>query len=352
MQGITLDSRVFLVGIALIFSIIVFTGSPDTAQAEGKGPLLNEISYILPESPGAYLENMMSGGPPKDGIPSIDNPSFIDAQAASRNLMDPGDIVIGYEQNGIAKAYPQKILVQHEIVNDVIDGENISITYCPLTATAQGFKRGSTTLGVSGRLINSNLVMYDRKTDSFYPQILATGIQGKNTGKTLKEFNVIWTTWDRWKQKFPNTKVLSTKTGYLRSYNRDPYGQYNPRGGYYQSNRTMFPLMEQPGEYSAKRMVLGARTNSRSIYVPVDELRENRILRTQNFIAVYDETLNTGYIYSQNSDAFSNLEFIGSNKYKINGSTYGPSELPLEKHVSVEGFYFAWNAYYPNSETI
>lgn len=351
MKETIVDWRILLVGALLCISLIVLTTYTNPVEAEQKGPILNEINYVLPEAPGTYLDNMMSGGPPKDGIPSIDDPKFINADAASRDLLEPGDIVIGYEKNGQAKAYPQKILAQHEIVNDEIAEENISITYCPLTATAQGFKRGSSTLGVSGRLINSNLVMYDRATDSFYPQILATGIQGKNTGKTLEEFNVIWTTWESWRNKYPDTLVLSSNTGYFRNYQRDPYGTYNPRGGYYQSSRTMFPLMNSPKKHSAKTIILGARTNSRSVYVPIDRLREEQILRTRNFLVVYDKNLNTGYIYSRTSDS-SQLEPLSSNEYRINGSSYEPSELPFEQHVSVKGFYFAWNAYYSTSETI
>lgn len=348
-----LHGRYLLIGsplvILLTLNILTVPGITDQTQAASDGPLLRDTPYKLPQDPAVYLNNMMSGGPPKDGIPSIDNPRFITAEQASGDLLQPGDIIIGYEKNGDARAYPQKIVVQHEIVNDRVGGENVSITYCPLTATAQGFKRGSSTLGVSGRLINSNLVMYDRATDSFYPQILGTGIKGRHKGKSLEEFNVVWTTWKRWKQKYPETKVLSTETGYLRSYTRDPYGGYNPREGYYRTERTMFPLMNPATNHKNKTMVLGARTENNSVYVTMKELRNQRTIRTKNFLIVYDAELDTGYIYSR--DNGSTVKDLGGNRYKSNGDVYEASELPLEQHVSIEGFYFAWNAYFPDSET-
>lgn len=336
--------------VILTMGIVAYVGYINPLQAASDGPILRSTPFWMPRSSDTYLNNMMSGGPPKDGIPSIDDPKFISARQATQDMLDPGDIVIGYANGEQAKAYPQRILVQHEIVNDQVGGEKVSITYCPLTATAQGFKRGSTTLGVSGRLINSNLVMYDRATDTFYPQILASGIRGPNRGKSLEEFNVIWTTWENWKTQYPNTKVLSTKTGFLRSYDRDPYGQYNPRGGYYKSERTMFPLMKSPERHGSKTMVLGARTSTKSVYVTMDRLRKQEIVQTENFVIVYDKDLDTGYIYSATGSA-SKIRKAGANHYRYNGDRYHPSKLPFEKHVSIEGFYFAWNAYYPDSET-
>jgi hypothetical protein len=132
---------------------------------------LADTSYVLGDDIDAYVRFMMSGGPPPDGIPSIDRPVFISAAEAR---LGPGDPVIGLSLDGEARAYPQRIMVHHEIVNDRVGGLDVAVTYCPLTATAQGFKRGGTTLGVSGQLLNSNLVMFDRATRSYFSQIAAT----------------------------------------------------------------------------------------------------------------------------------------------------------------------------------
>lgn len=350
----SIQSSSYLVASTLLLfliSVLGITGFYQPQEALGNGPNVFENPYHVPKTSSTYLNNMMSGGPPKDGIPSIDNPQFVSASQASSQFLEPNDIVIGYQYDGQAKAYPRQILVHHEIVNDEISGKNVSVTYCPLTATAQGFERGATTLGVSGRLINSNLVIYDRATDSFYPQILATGIKGPNKGQSMKEFNVVWTTWQKWKKKYPETRVMSTETGFLRNYNQDPYGNYNPRSGYYTAERTMFPLMNSPSDLGPKKMILGARTSERSVYVPMKKLREQNVLRTDSFVVVYDGELDTGYVYSIGASNV-RVHATGTNKYRLDGQSYEPSELPLTRHVSIEGFYFAWNAFYPDSETI
>jgi hypothetical protein len=167
-------------------------GGGDAAGADGAPPTADQ-QLPLPMSPGELRENAQSGGPSKDGIPSIDEPSFVDP--GNVGFLDPGDPVFGVARDGAVKAYPQKILVSHEIVNDTLDGTPVSVTYCPLTGTVQGFERGSTTFGVSGRLINNNLVMYDRASDTWWPQLLATSIPGPwNEGpeiRSLREFRLV-----------------------------------------------------------------------------------------------------------------------------------------------------------------
>src|SRR6056297_76969 len=207
----------------------------------------------------ALRDEVLSGGPPKDGIPSIDEPKFWDAREADSELR-PEDVVFGLVRNGEMKAYPQKILVQHEITNDVVGDEPVAVTYCPLTGTAMGFRRGETTFGVSGKLVNNNLVMYDRATDSRWPQVLGTAISGEFEGQSLQEFRLVWTTWKRWKAAHPETQVLSTDTGYVRNYGQDPYGSYVPNpSGYYVRDSTLFPPLGQDDRLPNKRVVLGAR---------------------------------------------------------------------------------------------
>jgi hypothetical protein len=141
---------------------------------------------MLSEDEDAYLtllaESAISGGPPKDGIPSIDNPKYAAAAEGDEWLL-PNDVVFGVDYKLFVAAYPQRVLVWHEIVNEVIAGEMLSITYCPLTGTAIGFKGEyapgiAAQFGVSGKLANSCLVMYDRKSDSYWPQILGKAITG------------------------------------------------------------------------------------------------------------------------------------------------------------------------------
>lgn len=306
---------------------------------------------VLHHELGDFVDGMMSGGPPPDGIPSIDEPEFISADEAG---LDPGDKVIGLHYGGVTRAYPHAIMVLHEIVNHKVDGENLAVTYCPLTKTAQGFKSGSTTLGVSGRLVNSNLIMYDRDTGSLWPQIGATAIDGERTGETLEEVNLYWTTWERWHERHPDTEVLSTNTGHARDYNRDPYGSYNPAGGYYTTDRTMFPLLADAESYHSKHPVVGARTAERSVFFDMESLAEEGIQRTDSFIGVYDRDLDTGYVYEIGGrSSFTYDAAANDGRPALDESTgdrYAPGELPLEQIVAVEAFYFAWNAFYPDSE--
>ncbi|MEX2526245.1 MAG: DUF3179 domain-containing protein [Gemmatimonadota bacterium] len=307
-----------------------------------------ESAYVRADTPEAYAAAMMSGGPPPDGIPAIDEPRFVPAAQAD---LEGGDIVMGFAHNGEARAYPQRIMVWHEIVNDRVGGLNVAVTYCPLTATAQGFKRGDTTLGVSGRLLNSNMVMFDRETRSYFSQIPALGIQGDHIHRTLDEVNVIWTTWERWVAAYPETTVLSERTGHLRNYQRDPYGSYNPAGGYYTQAGTIFPLMHESGRHHEKTMVVGGRTSQASAYFVLEELAEAGVQATDSFLAVYDGVLDTGYIYVTGRDSPVVVP-ADEGKYRLEGALYSADELPLTPVVPVEGFYFAWHTFYPNSEFV
>ncbi|MFW6388260.1 MAG: DUF3179 domain-containing protein [bacterium] len=313
----------------------------------GQGRLRTaDTRLTLQHSTSDFFESMMSGGPPPDGIPSIDEPEFI---PASESGLDDGDMVIGLEHEGVVRAYPQQILVLHEIVNQEIAGENVAVTYCPLTATAQCYVTGDTTMGVSGRLVNSNLVMYDRDTGSLWPQIGGTAVAGEREGESLEEVNVTWTTWGQWLDRHPDTEVLSANTGHARNYGRDPYGSYNPRGGYYTSSGTMFPVMSEDDRYHEKDMVVGARTEQRAVFFHMEELAEAGIRETEHFIGVYDGALTTGHIYRKDSEVELTYE-DGAVRNEATGETFDPDEVPLERVIPIEGFYFAWNAFYPESE--
>ncbi len=313
------------------------------------GPLpLSSSSYVLGDALGAYEAFMMSGGPPPDGIPSIDAPQFVSASAAR---LQPGDMVIGFQHRGEARAYPQRLLVHHEIVNDRVGGLNIAVTYCPLTATAQGFERGTSTLGVSGRLLNSNLVMYDRESGTLFSQINATGLRGKHRGRTLAEVELVWTTWEKWRAAHPETRVLSDRTGHLRNYARDPYGSYNPRQGYYQRAATIFPVMHESKRQHAKEMVVGARTSERSAYFVMAALSRNRLQATENFVAVHDRELDAGYVYLRDPKG-PRVTPRTDGRFEVGGSAFRADALPLKRLVAVEAFHFAWHAFYPNSEKV
>ncbi|MDF1588183.1 MAG: DUF3179 domain-containing protein [Gammaproteobacteria bacterium] len=312
-------------------------------------PVSNE-SRLLSDSYEDYLLEMMSGGPGKDGIPSVDKPQFWTVREAN-TFLDDKDIVFGVYHNGVAKAYPQRIMVWHEIVNDTVGGKPLSISYCPLTATAIGFERGSTELGVSGNLINSNMVMYDRETDSLWPQIAAVAIDGAYQGKSLAEHRVFWTSWARWKQRHPDTQVLSDQTGHIRNYQRDPYGDYNPLKGYYlKSSPTMFPVMHSSSGLAQKSTILGFRTANSAVAVKMQTLRIDKVVQvTQDdvvYIIIYDQGLDTGWVYQSNTTLDIDVSQIPFEKT-------GPNAEVLNKLPAINAFkamWFAWKAYYPKTQ--
>ena len=182
------------------------------------------------------LAQLLNGGPPKDGIPSIDAPEF---DTAATTPFQKEDIVIGVVLNGEAKAYPYNVMNWHEIVNDTVGGVNVTVTYCPLCDTIVAFERGNTTFGVSGKLYQSCLVMFDRNDDSLYAQPWAMGVIGLQVNQTLTRLPAVKTTWAAWVAQYPDSQILSTRTGYDRDYQRYPYGTYET------NEQIIFPVRHQ-----------------------------------------------------------------------------------------------------------
>ena len=321
--------------------------STATDRSGGSKPPTADSRLHLDYEPGTLEANVVSGGVPKDGIPAIDDPTFADTPP---ELLAPDDPVFGVVRDGEAKAYPQYILVHHEIVNDTIAADPIAVTYCPLTGTAQGFERGPVEFGVSGRLVNSNLTMYDRGTDSWWPQMLATAIKGPLTGESLREFRVTWTTWNRWSSAYPETTVLTEDTGFSRRYGADPYGQYNEKRGYYSSTRTLFEPLQGDSRAHPKAVVIGTRTETGALAFDKEALLNQRVLTGRigdtPYVAVADTDLATGYVYANSESATVEASDDG---YTLDGTTHDADSLPLDRSLAFDAMWFAWAGFYPES---
>jgi len=176
------------------------------------------------------LSEIVSGGPPKDGIPAIDRPDFVSVSAADEWLK-PKEPVILFERDGDARAYPLQILIWHEIANDTVAGLPVAITFCPLCHTAIAFDRRAAgrvlDFGTTGRLRFSDLVMYDRQTESWWQQATGEAIVGALTGTHLVSLPAQIVSWETFKRAFPNARVLSRKTGHQRPYGQNPYAGYD-----------------------------------------------------------------------------------------------------------------------------
>ena len=184
------------------------------------------------------FEEFASGGPPKDGIRSVDHPSFITIRKADRWLADRDPVAL-MSLNGEAKAYPLSILIWHEIVNDEIAGRPVSVTYCPLCSTTIAFDREFRgrilDFGTTGRLRHSDLVMYDRQTETWWQQATGEGLVGEHAGEQLTFVPIIVMSWRDVKEQRPSARVLSRDTGFPRTvtqrYGTSPYEGYDRGSG-------------------------------------------------------------------------------------------------------------------------
>lgn len=203
-------------------------------------------SWLVPQN------EVFDGGPGKDGIPVLIDPPKVSVDAI--DFMEPNDLIIGYQVGDKVVGYPHKILDWHEIINDEVDGEHFAITYCPLTGTAIGYSRvidgNLTSFGVSGLLYNTNLIPYDRLTDSNWSQILRKSVNGTLVGREIETLPLIETSWTNWQRLYPNSTVVGTNTGTPRNYGRYPYGNYLTSPG------LIFPISVTDGRLFAKERVL------------------------------------------------------------------------------------------------
>ncbi len=207
--------------------------SEETAQVGGKLARARVFPFAWNTDFSRHTveyDEIFSGGVPRDGIPAINNPVFTNPEAADQWL-DAQEPVIALDIGGDARAYPLQILTYHEIVNDQVGGVAVAITFCPLCNSAIAFERtleGVTfDFGVTGNLRNSDLIMFDRQTESWWQQLTGEAIVGRLAGRRLKLRPAPIVAWEDFKTANPEGMVLSRETGYTRPYGRNPYRGYD-----------------------------------------------------------------------------------------------------------------------------
>ena len=272
-------------------------------------------------------DQLLHGGPGRDGIPAIDAPKFVLASAAS---LAATDRVLGLARQGVVKAYPVRILNWHEIVNDRFGDEPIAVTYCPLCGTGIAYvaraKGRATTFGVSGLLYNSDLLLYDRSTQSLWSQITAEAVSGPLKGEKLTPVALTHTTWADWRTRHPDTLVLSVDTGFNRDYSRDPYA------GYASSARIMFPTINTSNRFPPKEPVLGVELNGARKAYAFSELAKALGNHPRGTI---DDRLGGSAL---------SIRFDRENR---TAQAFDSSGRELPAYVA---FWFAWSAFYPTAE--
>jgi hypothetical protein len=283
--------------------------SPDPPTANG---------FVL--SPGDLpVQEIVAGGLPRDGIPALSNPPRSSAEASA---WDDDEVVVGVAWNGEARAYPLPILVWHELVNDTLGGRPILVSYCLLCGTAMVFDRRidgrERSFGVSGLLYRSDLLLYDRETESLWSQIAAKAVTGPSRGERLTLVRARILPWGSWRKRHPETTILTRDTGYQREYGTSPYE------GYAGSERLVFPA-PLDRRYHPKMPTVGLRLREGEARAyPAAEL-----LRAGGSVADRFAGRPVRVAYDSENQVFD-------------------VEAPAEVEI-VEGFWFAWMAFHPES---
>ena len=318
----------------LIVYLIVFGGvllwvNSTTNQEEFQGVIANSDSATMNGFDISNLtipaKEVLSGGPPRDGIPALFSPKFIPTQSV--NYLNDNDIVISFTHNKETKAYPLKILLWHEIANDTVGGKSVAVTYCPLCGTSMVFDRsykGKThSYGVSGLLYNSDVLMYDKETESLWSQLKMEAVSGPMVGQKFTWLPSTEMTWAAWKSKYPSAAVLSLDTGHRRNYAINSYQ------GYQQSDTIMFPVPINRKEQPLKSWVIGIRMGDTYKAYPLENLSKTDKSVLSDTIGdtpiklYYDPTDHTVQVVNEITKA----------------------TIP---HVKL--YWFAWQAFYPDTE--
>ncbi|HCP22697.1 MAG TPA: hypothetical protein DIT90_01075 [Dehalococcoidia bacterium] len=321
--------------------------------------------------------DIISGGPPRDGIPPLDNPRFVDVNMADEWLSDL-EPVISFELNGDVRAYPIQILMWHEVVNDVVGGVPVTVTFCPLCNSAIVFERTINGMvfdfGTSGNLRNSDLVMWDRQTESWWQQLTGEAIIGVMAGTKLDFLAAPIISWQDYMTLQPDGQVLSKNTGFSRGYGQNPYVGYdrvdNPPflfegdlDGRLQPKERVaaitvdgvdaaFPFSKLAEEGAVNYTVNGTdvalffKAGTRSA------LDRSSISNSQDIgsATAFDASLDgQALTFSAQGDGFTDAE-TGSTWNVLGQATDGPlAGQRLTKIVHGDHFWFAWGAFKPDT---
>ena len=336
----------------------------------------NPADPAFPE-PLIDLDHLVSGGPPPDGIPPIDDPRFEPASEVDW-LSDPEPVLsltIGEE----TRAYPLQVMTWHEIVNDVVDGTPVTVTYCPLCNSGVAFEREVDDrlldFGTSGLLYADNLVMYDRQTESLWPQLTGQASVGALTGTQLEAIPMGVVGWAQFRTAHPDAPVLTRDTGFDRDYGRNPYVGYDePDGGL---------LVEPPGRHRprlpVKQRVIGIRVGDDARAVTRERVAETGVVEVRvggrDLVVLHSpgqasaldtqeipegQEIGSVGVFEPRADG-SQLTFerrgqgfvdqqTGSRWNIFGEATAGPlagARLPAQTHLDT--FWFAWVAFQPDT---
>lgn len=267
--------KIILISFLTITAFVSCSSSDSVQPVTNQGPQTPQEVENDSAAWNIPILEVFDGGPGKDGIPALENPEFVDPQSIV--YIQDDDFVIGFKNGSDIRAYPHAILDWHEIINDNIGDVSIAITYCPLTGTGIGWNRiindNETTFGVSGLLYNTNLIPYDRATDSNWSQILNKSVNGNLKGKNAELIYLFETDFKTWKTMYPSTKVVSRLTGFDRTYGTTPYGDYATNNNFF-----LFPVAKD-ARLPLKERVLTIVVDASAKAYPFDSFDSVNIIK-------------------------------------------------------------------------
>lgn len=338
--------------------VLLVACSDDSPGVLNPGGEINDPNkWLVPQN------EVLDGGPGKDGIPSVDAPEYSSPEEMV-GFISSNDLVLGIVHNGQARAYPHPILDWHEIVNDDIDELSVAITYCPLTGTGIGWdrvvNRGKTEFGVSGLLYNSNLMPYDRATGSTWSQQRLECVNGINVGRTPDLITLVETNYSTWLEAYPDTEILNQNTGFNRPYGQYPYGDYKTN-----NDRLVFAIDNLDSRLPTKERVLALFVGEEqkaytfglgaSTEIIADEVNGQRLVivrsKEKNFIVAFNNDDNLEFeVIADDLPAIMNDN--EGNVYDLVGNVIaGPAiGSQLKQTDSFIGYWFSWGTFYPGIE--
>ncbi len=309
---------------------------------------------------------VIDAGPGKDGIPAIDSPVM---QLASEVTdIRPNELIVGVLHEDTIHAYPHNILNWHEVVNDSINFNGFVLSYCPLTGSSMSWDPddtvGNTEFGVSGLLYNSNLILYDRETDSHWSQMIEQSVEGPRASDRPVRIQVVETTWRTWLAMYPNSLVMMRSTGFDRDYDAYPYNDYRF------SEELLFPVSNTDNRLHPKNRVIGVRDGSVSKVYQLDGFGPSTQAINDQFngdpiVAVGNSSDNIAVVFRRDLADGTILTFSGldgqlpdimqdteGNVWDVFGNAVSGPRVGerLAMTNSYTAMWFAWAAFFPNAE--
>lgn len=391
------SSPLVFCGLVLLAALCLFPFSGHAAEATSaeEPNLPTELPGFSTDDLRKLTDRVERTGVGKDKIPALSRPEFLSISDANLSMDNEEIVFIVHYPDNLVRIYPRRVLVWHEVVNDVlpdkdgatpvrvpgvseIAGEGYTISYSPLTGSVIGFRsragKYASTFGVSGNLLNGNSVLYDRISHSLWSQLLAVCIEGPLRGKRLDRILVLSGRWKGVKERYGglNTQftgkaeVLSRSTGFRRSYGKDPYGSYVSPGTYYDNSTLPFPVDHVDTRLPPKKRILGIEVESAFGAVQKDEVRKDRVLNftlgIAPLMAVHDQGIDAVRVFDRRLPGREEtLSFIifedklvdeqTRSEWLADGTcTYGAlRDQKLTPVLAVDAMWFAWASLYKGS---